>query len=463
MIELPAKAARKAGFRGCASKLARAATLAAPRSAAAFSEYCSDRMAARDFDAIASRCAQVADDPRASDGLKEAATGWLVRSRIADDADAGMLARLRPAFREYAVRTAAAFGRRDDADALDDFARALEAGGVPRTGFPEWTAALSAVMAARDGRTEAPSSVRRSVTELPKLVVSGMYWSGSGALYAYFSEFSEIAPIPGELRLWKEGRACLLSLARAIERGEGAADILFAVLSVALAGIGPVERWRDALSSRLALAASRQDGSGAYAAACRGFVEDAALAAARGGPAGREEFERSAARFTDELVGFWKERSGRIALFDNVVHIGGIEAARLLGDATVLCSFRDPRSNFVARWNENPRFDRDVGHFIEYYRDTRDAFERTLRGDPSLAAKVVPVSFERFILSEGYRDGLAERLGLDTSARAGGTRFRPGTSRKNVFNFMDFSDTEAIRRIERELPGYCVDPASVLE
>ena len=289
-----------------------------------------------------------------------------------------------------------------------------------------------------------------------------MYWSGSGALYDYLREYDEVDPVPGELRLWKEGGFCLSALARDFGDPERFRPALLAFLAKALCGIAPIGAWREVLASRFALAALRCDGDGGYAESCRRFAEEAARLSGAG-PGGAAAFEGACSRLSESLVRRWSGYRGGFALLDNAIHIADVGALRLLGDATALCSFRDPRSNFAARWRENPRFHRDAGRFIEYYRATARSFDAALAASPALAARVRRVSFERFILSEEYRDSLARDCGLDPEARRRGSHFKPDASRRNVLNYLDFPDPEAIRRIERELGEYCLDPSSTGE
>jgi len=467
VIVLAAKLARKAGMRGLASVLARIAAALSPGSSSAFAEYCSDRMAARDFDAIAARCARVADMAKSSEALKEAASAWLARSSIEDDANPILLARLRPAFRERGAETASAFARGEDNAARDSFSLALELAGAPAAALPEWIASLETA-----SRIGIAAPYARHVSEPPpapmrKIVVSGMYWSGSGALYDYFREFEEIVPIEGELRLWKEGDFCLNALAATVGEPARFRHTLYDFISKALSGVAPISDWKDVLASRCALSAMRADRDGRYARACRRFAEEAMVAACSS-PPDHAGFACAAARFSDSLARTWSkdaepEGGSSIALLDNVVHLGAIGAIRLLGDTVALCSFRDPRSNFVARYRENPRFHRDAGRYIEYYRSTRESFERTLSYSPEISSMVRRVSFERFILFEKYRDGIASSCGLDPQRRRRGKFFRPDASRRNIANYEGFPDKEAIRRIERELGVYCVEAAKLTE
>jgi len=344
------------------------------------------------------------------------------------------------------------------------FAQALSLSGAPEKAIPEWLAAFDAIAGtvAGDAENNGVTTVVDTVLPVRKIVVSGMYWSGSGALYDYLREFRQISSVPGELRLWKEDGLCLNDLAHGFGDAHRFNDNLFRFLTLALAGNSPVANWREQLAVQYALATMRSDIHGRYARACRLFIEEAAMLA-RNQNSPHNSFIDVAARFSDRLAKYWAGNDASIVLFDNIVHIGGIEAISLLGNAIALCSFRDPRSNFVARWYENPRFHRDVGRYIEYYRDTRERFEAAMAGSAEFASRVRSIRFEDFILSETYRDELAVSCGLDLDQREKGRYLKPRASHRNVANYFDFPHQDLIRQIERELGVYCVEPTTVSE
>ncbi|OHD26354.1 MAG: hypothetical protein A2Y38_00215 [Spirochaetes bacterium GWB1_59_5] len=464
MMILAAKVLRKYGRLAPARLILDLAMKLAPGSVAVFAEFCVNRMAARDFSAITERCKAVARMTTVSDALKEAASSFLTRASLDDDASVETMALLRNGFRSASARSAEQFRLGQYAASRVAFAQALALSGAPEKAVPEWLAAFDAIAGSDAGDTESAGAplVADAVLPVRKIVVSGMYWSGSGAIYDYLREFGQLAPVTGELRLWKEDGLCLNDLAHGFGDARRFNDDLFRFLALALAGNSPVANWREQLAVQYALATVRSDIYGRYARACRSFVEEA-VALARNRDSPHDSFIDTAARFSDRLARYWAGNDADLVLFDNIVHIGGIDAVSLLGDAVVLCSFRDPRSNFVARWYENPRFHRDVGRYIEYYRDTMERFETALAGSAELASRVRRIRFEDFILSETYRDELAVSCGLDLGRRDKGRYFKPRASHRNVANYIDFPHQDSIRLIERELGAYCVEPTTASE
>src|SRR6056297_95698 len=459
MIVFLAKLLRKAGFLGPAARFLHFAGRLRPRSAAVLREYCINRMSARDFAAVQSRCAQVAALSAPDEELQDQAAYWMVRSDLQNQPPQDTLAKLQNSYRQAAAEALRFFEGATEA-AGSAFQQALHLSGIPEGARTEWIAAFDALSyAAEPAGFEPATDTAPKDTPQPvnKIAVSGMYWSGSGAIFDFLREFDQIAPVYGELRLWKEGDFCLRSVQ---DRLNGPPEVyrrrLLRFLLIALLGVSPVHNWQEQMAVDYALAAARSDIRGTYAAVCRRFIQNAASIANEDSV---EAFTAAAGRLTDGLARLWSDsRAGDTVLFDNIVHIGAVDAAGLLGEqAKVLCAFRDPRSTFAARWFENPRFDRDVEGFIAYYRHTVENFERTIASRPDLAEKVVSVSFERFVLSEQYREELAASCGLDTHRRQKGSLFNPEFSRKNVRNYENFPHQELIQKIERELGEYCYD------
>lgn len=431
-----------------------------PKSTSAFREFCINRMASRDFLAIKDQCKIVSKLLNPSDHLRNEAVAFFTRSSLDDDADQETLMLLNNRFRQ---KTQICENLRFSGDLVEGgkaFGESLTLAGIPENAKNYWMESYN-VLTGLQAPSSYPGEYQNTET-VKKIVVSGMYWTGSGAIYDYLREFKQITAVAGELRLWKEGDFCLNTLESLLDSPVQFNDTLFRLMTIAFTGTSPVKNWQEELAVNYAFASSRTDLDSKYARACMQFIEEAIyLISEKTGR--REKFIAAAERLSDSLSRYWTGEASNIVLFDNVVHIGGINAIRLLGDARALCSFRDPRSNFVARWYENPRFHRDVGRFIEYYRNTRESFEEAMTVSPTLASRVHRVCFEDFIQSEKYRDDIAQSCGLDLNCRDKGRYFKPDASRKNIANYTDFPDQKTIRMIERELGAYCIEITDTLE
>lgn len=424
-----------------------------PDSVPLFREYFINRMAARDFDAIIKMCSTLSRRSTNTEAMKNLATKFLARASFEDDAPAEIYVRLRNKYRTTTAECLASLSGDNISGARKLFLDVLRLAGIPDTAKDSWCFAFDSFLpTAKYGSIDSAKS--QNNPSVSKLVVSGMYWSGSGAIYDYLREFDQVAAVPGELRLWKEGDFCLNSLASRLTDVDGFQQALQRFLAIALLGTGPIYNWQEEMAADYGLRAARSDVDGRYAQVCRKYFQ-AVCGNGSGFSISESLFTESSIQLTDGLARIWGGSDKDFVLFDNIVHLGSIETVRFLGDATVFCAIRDPRSNFVARWYENPRFHRDVDLFIEYYRDTLNHFRRTLSASAGISAKVKKVSFEQFIASKEYRDELALSCGLDLDRRKKGRHFQPKLSGKNIMNYHAFPDQGAIRKIEAELGQYC--------
>ena len=455
-----ARVARKLGMLSISAYLIHKATLLSPYSVPVFREACIQGIASRQFDSVVQRCAAIGEMPKASDHLKDLATTYLARANIEDNGVRADFDKLQNACRSVSRLIEGYIEQGNVSEAREAFKTALEYAGTPHVAVPSWIEAFDLTLAEApwNKRPDAANNPVQPDFDIPKIVVSGMYWSGSGALYAFFREFEQVNAIPGELRLWKEGDFCLNALAMRLVQGSDFHSGCRRFLVTALTGIGPVYSWQEEMAVAQGLQNLRNDVDGSYAGLCLQFFN---IICKRPVALHLNDFRLAAGTFSAGLAILLGRKSTGYPLFDNIIHIGGIEAAHLLGKVRVFCTFRDPRSNFVARWYENPRFHRDVHRYIEYYRNTRIGFEKALAEDVELASKVSKVGFEQFILSKEYRESLALDCGLDLSRQKAGSHFNPGLSFRNVYNYHSFPGKTELSLIEHELGEYCIDPGII--
>ncbi len=451
MIVIFAKILRKIGYSEAAASLLIWSLKRRPDSISIFREYCLNRMTVRDFTGVIDRCEAVTIMPNAEDALKDAASFFLTRASLKNKPNLSVLKSLQNSFQKASSHSKELQEAGEDKEASKVFGKGLNLAGIPNAAIFEWETAFGLLgknMALGDTPLKSAGEDSKPIS---KLAVSGMYWSGSGAVYAYLNEFDQVSAVPGELRLWKEGNFSLNSLSQKIKKQVEFRKGLQHFLFTALTGTGAVSNWQEQMAVDYALKAAREDLNGSYAKVCRIFIEEALSVS------NKDEFTKTAANFSDSLARIWGAGDNRIVLFDNIIHIGGIEATALFGDAKIICVFRDPRSNFTARWYENPRFHRDVERFITYYRDTVQSFDKEVSRNPAEYRNVLRVSFEQFVHSEEYRNTIADFCGLDLKRRKDGKFFRPLKSKKNTTNYKSFPDQAVIRKIEKELGAYCID------
>lgn len=288
-----------------------------------------------------------------------------------------------------------------------------------------------------------------------KIIVSGMGWSGSGALFDYFREFDEVHPIKGEFRLL-EGKSSVKTLLKKTHKPDDFRLELLRFFGMTLLGVDQYTNYSECKASLLARKLALSNNRVAYAEGVHDFC-DRIAGVFENGRFDRTCFKSAVSGLVDTIAAIKGAKQNQMILFDNIIHINNLSLIDYMDNTLLFCTFRDPRSNYVAQVNENPRFKKGIERFIWAYRTKRSMGKGAYDSLETNRASVCFVRFEDFVLSEKYRDELAEKAGLDLQKREKHRFFRPWVSEKNVHNYKDFSDHEAIAKIESRLREYCVN------
>lgn len=293
-----------------------------------------------------------------------------------------------------------------------------------------------------------------------RVMVSGMGWSGSGAVFDFLRENANITAVGREYR-HIEGTSGIKNLRKNMASREefmyAFADYFFLpLLGFGSGGSGE----NDAVYSKH-LSLGRHSYKYAFKAQsiCHRIRE-----LLDSGTLGPELLSTISDGSLDAIsVGVLGSPQQNV-MFDNMIHINNIWAAPFINDLTLYCSFRDPRSNYVARVLESTRFAASLEEYVASYRKNRRAADSGLKKALAEIAlketsntEIHVVQFEDFVMSRDYRLDLLRKAGLDPADHDEYSFFKPEVSRKNVFLHETFEDQEAIAYIERELPEYCVD------
>ena len=293
-----------------------------------------------------------------------------------------------------------------------------------------------------------------------KLMVSGMGWSGSGAILDYFCENAEVNAILREYR-HIEGDAGVKYLRADIKSKTdfkaAFADFFFLILL----GLGnSLTGDKDAsLSKFLSL------GEHGRLYARRALIICAKVRQGLEAEKSSAELLRPISNETlDAICMGHLGAPKKTVLFDNVVHAYSLDAVPAIDHLSMFCAFRDPRSNYVARIRESKRFAKTIKAYVQNYRKIRqkidallEQVEADLLADDTTTTRVHTVQFEEFVLSRACRQDLARNAGLDMSQHDEYTLFQPWVSHRNVFLHDTYEKQDEIDYIARELPEYCVD------
>lgn len=314
----------------------------------------------------------------------------------------------------------------------------------------------------KGARGEQPNEIP-SISPTKVAIVSGMGWSGSGAVYDYLREFSEVVPIKGETP-YIEGAESLRMIYASLSDDEKLKKRIFDFFFYALVGHGFYRGGGDFKLFGHARKKMMGEGAFEYLTSVRDWCLVASSVLAEKGEQ-RDYFFSLLSDLTISRFSVGESiPEGMIALLDNVVHISNShQCINFLSGATLFCTFRDPRSNYVALVREAAHFNSDAKDYINNKKNEYQKNLKTVEAAIDIAKgarnkEVEVVQFEEFVLSEKYRERLASRLGLNMSGHKKHLYFKPWESMRNVVLHQEHPDQSEIRLIENELNQYCVEP-----
>jgi hypothetical protein len=311
-------------------------------------------------------------------------------------------------------------------------------------------------------RGKVPAQVP-DVKTTKRIIVSGMGWSGSGAVYDYLREFDGIEAIPGESP-YIEGPSSLQAIHAALDDDRKFKQRVLDFFFGALIGYGFFRNNNDfkLFKSAREILSSKQYEE--ILASIEGWCALASAMFAADSQARRDRFSALADYTIERFSIGRKVPAGKIALLDNVVHIENADACiPFLGNTTLLCVFRDPRSNYVALVRERPSFNLDIHTYVRQRKQRLVGCTRAVASAESLAKEhpdrtVEAIRFEEFVLSENFREALAVRLGLNPQSRKQFSQFKPWESMRNVVLHQEHPSQDEIKVIAAELGAHCIEP-----
>lgn len=310
---------------------------------------------------------------------------------------------------------------------------------------------------------------RQSQESLPRFsrtkvaIVSGMGWSGSGAVYDYLREYDGVVAIKGETP-YIEGSRSLSKIYSSLNDSEQLKEDVFDFFFYALLGHCIFRNSDDFKLFKFARSKLMSESCDHYLNAVR---EWCLLASAMYSAAGteREKLFSMLSDYTVSKFTIGREiPAGKVALLDNVVHIENAgKCINFLNNVSIFCTFRDPRSNYVALVREAIHFSSSAPSYVKnrkksIARSRQSADAAKLIAEKGSGKVVEIVNFEEFVLSEAYRKKLAENLGLAASEQEKYKYFKPWESMRNVVLHQEHPNQDEIQLIEKELGEYCYEP-----
>lgn len=343
--------------------------------------------------------------------------------------------------------------------ARERFARDLELI-VHEAGRDDWLACFDMLHGDRrsiaddSGGPSTPEPIERFertvATQWRFLSVSGMGWSGSGAVYDALRSHRGARSVAGESRLL-EGKYGLSGL-----RGDTSDDAVFHgalqnLFRYCLIGYAPCRTWEEYRHVRNA----RRAAMGPRGDELARFSRDA-LRSLLNCPADERAalVTQLSPEFLEAATLAQIGHTSKVPVLDNVVHIGNLEIATAYPDVLFFAVVRDPRDQFLDIVRNNPRSPGDPALFIKRYRRSRARLKKNIETGGS---SIRVVSFERFVRDDEAREEAIGDVVADLGTLRARPKFDPEVSRQNIGLWRDTDRVDAIRTIEAALPEYLVD------
>ncbi|MEQ9566453.1 MAG: hypothetical protein RLN85_11695, partial [Pseudomonadales bacterium] len=344
-------------------------------------------------------------------------------------------------------------------DSVVAFSKVLDALELDEGIREKWAQAYGNIANAMAGELRIGEEQLPGLNDCRKVIVSGMGWSGSGAVYDYLSEFHKVVPIKGETP-YIEAERTLKSIYGNLDDSQKLNRSLLEFFFYAVLGYA---KFRSKDDCKLFQYARRkaENNIEEFSDVLLEFSLFAAHLICADDDDGRiNAFKKLSTFVVNELSIRRKIRKDEVALLDNAVHIYNIRCLEFLDDTTIICTFRDPRSNWVARVREAPFAD-SANQFskkaeaIKQYISQVDAYSQKYPFPNKKSVK--RIAFEDFVLSEEFRDEIATQIGLNLSERDKYSCFKAWESAPNVFLHQEYENQGDIRIIEDAMSEYCYD------
>jgi len=308
-----------------------------------------------------------------------------------------------------------------------------------------------------------PVSSPRELDQRTRLLLSGFFYSGSGAVLDWLRGFVgtiKWAPV-GEMRIIKFPGGFFDLALRCEESGRlSAQDLVDHYLHITgwKAPPGPPGRYsKIAVVNKNSRRLFRDARASGYLKTClEGFLQlgernlDTAEKV-------RHFSRETVARALDAVA---TDADADVVLVDQAVTAWHLEMAPFAPPSTFVIVHRDPRDQFaevreVVSKPGRSRRQRSASGFAEAYRGNREKAEEHIpRMLQDQGHRVVRVSFEDFVLDhEREADRLTDALGFDGRV-VGKARFHPDESRKNIGKYRSLLSDADIALLERELPEF---------
>lgn len=300
------------------------------------------------------------------------------------------------------------------------------------------------------------------------IVVSGMGWSGSSAVYDYLREFSSIYPVlGGELSIIEE-KESFLGLTYIIDNWDKNLDVIDELVTkwaiefffINLLGCYPIIR-DDVYKQILFYRKFNIKDPFKYA---EGVIQISSILSNLIIYAKKRDLlsvNKTAKLLATAILNIATidAPNNKIPLLDNAIHFRNLQLIKYFDSVDLICVERDPRSIFVSQLEERADFDNNIVAFTNSQIANRELLSQKKESlDENSAKRCSFIKFEDFVLSSNFRSNLVEKLELDSKTWTERNKFFiPENSSKNVINFLNDVHTKEIQYIYENMKEYCLD------
>ena len=304
-------------------------------------------------------------------------------------------------------------------------------------------------------------SIESEPQAVKKILVSGMGWSGSGAMLYFLRDFETVGLYGVEEDKFINGTPSLKTLRGTVDDLIKFNDEMIDFFWFTLFGFAKYKSASELCSTRTAIKRTFSNHSIEYALAVNQFLKEI-YSTIQEDSFSKLKFDSISSKFINSVLqpALTRKQPDESILLNNVIDIQNISLCSMLDNFNILCSFRDPRAQFVSMMEGNPHYKEPLicSMFIRTYRNIRDKFLLDLKELKIQEPYIHSVQFEEFVLDEEYRNSITERIGLDLTCHRGYIFFDPKVSEKNIYNYKKYRNQKIIQKIETELSEYCRDP-----
>ena len=301
-----------------------------------------------------------------------------------------------------------------------------------------------------DGKNKIEKNLKKTDNPAKKIFISGMGWSGSGAVFDYLKEYNAFYSVEKEFSHLSRG-VSIKTVLDNINKNDFQNKIIdlfkYTLFSTGVPETG--EEARAVLNNIFI----KENYAGSYAENNYLLLNNLYWLSNKKN-SNEYNIKEIVTNYLDSIINSLVTDDKNFVLLNNVVTIQDLLFLNYIEDHYTLCSVRDPRATYVSKSLEKRRSDIDVNDFINEYRSKRKHFEKIIGENLIKTGTVVEVQFEEFVLSEELRKKVYRKLDDSDSIQNKYLFFKPWKSEKNIDIYKHFSYQHRIKEIEEKLPEY---------